>query len=63
MGRVKFSEINWAVFQMPVILKAVSNGKVDEVGRAGEMSPLGVRQRLPQRERDVCIYLYIFSNF
>lgn len=59
MGRVKFSEINWAVFQMPVILKAMSNVKIDEIGSPGEMSPLGMRQQLPRREGDVYI---CFSN-
>lgn len=30
MDRVKFGEINWAVFQMSVIFKAISDVKIDE---------------------------------
>lgn len=53
MDWIKITEINWAVFLMPVIFKAMSNVRMDEIGSTGEMSPLGTRQRLPRRERDV----------
>lgn len=40
MGRVRFSRMDWAVFWVPVVFKAMSNGKVDGVGSTGEMPPL-----------------------